>query len=342
MTGVKTTVMALALASILWSPSAARAIDDGAMAVFDAVIDAAPAGYRQLDEPDDDPLEAQQEQLEARLAEDDNRDTRLALVRVLRDRGKAKKGLKVLSPLLEAAPNDEALQQVRNDLMVTWVRNAGVFGKMRAGGRFKEACEADLARDPENGTALLCLARYYENAPAVAGGSQDQARALLDRLETVDRHGYWMMRAELLGDEDLDARSAAYAKAIAARPDRQAMLFAAKWHIKQGVFGDAFTYLARVLDQQPDNRMALYQLGRTAARSGDRLAAGEAALLRFLAGPTRLRGDDYRARAHAYLGYIYGRQGDVGAAKRAFDRALALDDKLAIAAEGRARLARQG
>ena len=153
------------------------------------VLKQAPDRYAALSEPDGAPLEERQQALEDELARSDSRETRLALARVMRDRGRIKKGLRVLEPLLAADPMDDAVRALRNDLMLVRIRTAGVFGKMSAGNDYRRACEADLERDPDDGRALLCLARYYANAPAIAGGSDKKARIYRDRLKAADSHG---------------------------------------------------------------------------------------------------------------------------------------------------------
>ncbi len=89
--------------------------------------------------------------------------------------------------------------------------------------------------------------------------------------------------------------------------------------------------LRRVLDIEPDNFTALYQVGRYAARSGKRLEEGRAALERYVAEATPGSFDVSVAGAHWRLGMIAEHRGDRAAAREEYERALAADPDFANA-----------
>jgi tetratricopeptide (TPR) repeat protein len=59
----------------------------------------------------------------------------------------------------------------------------GMLYKMQHGPMVREYAEKALELDPGNIKAKLCLALYYKNAPAIAGGSEKTAREILHEVE---------------------------------------------------------------------------------------------------------------------------------------------------------------
>ncbi|MDQ6829272.1 MAG: tetratricopeptide repeat protein [Gemmatimonadota bacterium] len=80
-----------------------------------------------------------------------------------------------------------------------------------------------------------------------------------------------------------------------------------------------------------------YQLGKTAAMSGQRLDAGEAALKKYLTMPVT-RGNPTPAGAHYRLGMIAERRGNSAGAKAEYETAVSLDPKLEDAKKALAKL----
>jgi tetratricopeptide (TPR) repeat protein len=87
-------------------------------------------------------------------------------------------------------------------------------------------------------------------------------------------------------------------------------------------FDEAFKVVDDRLARLPDESSSLYSLGRLSAVSGQDLARGEAALLRFLA----MTGTDpvRQSNAHYRLGMIKQTMGDAPAAATEYRAALAL------------------
>jgi tetratricopeptide (TPR) repeat protein len=59
----------------------------------------------------------------------------------------------------------------------------GILYKMNFGPKVRELAEKALELNPENIKALLTLALFYKNAPAIAGGSEKKALELLHGIE---------------------------------------------------------------------------------------------------------------------------------------------------------------
>ncbi|GAC1690166.1 MAG: hypothetical protein NVS9B3_08750 [Gemmatimonadaceae bacterium] len=89
-------------------------------------------------------------------------------------------------------------------------------------------------------------------------------------------------------------------------------------------WADAFEMWERVLAHEPGDRIALYQTGRTAVFSGERLERGEAALRAYLRRPQET-GEPSYAAAHWRLGAILLVRGDRAGARREYEAARQLE-----------------
>ena len=103
----------------------------------------------------------------------------------------------------------------------------------------------------------------------------------------------------------------------------------------------AFAALDRALALDPNFPFALYQVGRTAALSGQQLDRGEQCPPTYLALPLR---EDLEnpsiAAAHFRLGNILEKKGDRSVARSEYETALAIDPKQKLAQEALAKLKR--
>ncbi|MBI2814046.1 MAG: tetratricopeptide repeat protein [Opitutae bacterium] len=63
---------------------------------------------------------------------------------------------------------------------MNFMQQAMVAGKMR------KAFEKSIALDPKHVAGLIGLARYYANAPEIAGGSLEKAREFADRVHALN------------------------------------------------------------------------------------------------------------------------------------------------------------
>ena len=212
--------------------------------------------------------------------------------------------------------------------------NAGLFAQLGWARKCRAALEKAIALAPEDLEYRRGLAEFYEKAPGIAGGGRD--KALAQAAEIARRDAY--AGAQLTGGIQFRARNwaeaeTAFLAAATLRPDAAEPIAAlGLLYTDQGRHAEAFAQFDRLLARQPDDFAALYQLGRVAAVSGQRLADGAAALHRYLAQPN-LPGELPRPQhAHYRFGQILARQGDPAAARAAFEAALQLDPKFKEAA----------
>jgi tetratricopeptide (TPR) repeat protein len=171
-------------------------------------------------------------------------------------------------------------------------QNAGLFGKASLAGKARNALEKAVEIDPRNIEARNGLVQFYSQAPALIGGGLDKAHAQADEIIKLDPARGRLVKAGLFAREKK--------------------------------FDDAFALYEDALRSAPDDYMALYQIGRLAAESGQRLELGLEALQRCLALPTPA-GSPGHAPANWRLGNIWEKKGDKASARAAYEAALAID-----------------
>jgi tetratricopeptide (TPR) repeat protein len=168
---------------------------------------------------------------------------------------------------------------------VNFIRK-GVIGR-RIGPLYDKAVELD------SGSAAAAEARvsFYLNAPGVAGGSVEKARAEVLRLR------------------GLDAYRGGFGQATLAEHEKD-------WDQVQAEF-------QALMVTYPDSATPYFYFGRAAALSGKQLSPGASALRKFL---ELLGGSQPRSRAiaHYRLGMIHEKLSDPAAARAQYDSAIAL------------------
>ena len=218
---------------------------------------------------------------------------------------------------------------------------AGVFHQLGLARKCRAALERAVALAPADLEFRHGLIEFYEEAPFIAGGGRDKALAQAAAIAPHDPYasalatGGIHSRAKNWTEAERAFRSAAALRPDSTEPEAAlGLLFA-----DQGRPAEAFAAFDRVLAREPDNLVALYQLGRVAALSGQRLAEGEAALRRYLEQPSHPAGQPTNAQAQYRLGELLARRGDTAGARAAYEAALRLDPGLKPAAEALRRLA---
>jgi tetratricopeptide (TPR) repeat protein len=217
---------------------------------------------------------------------------------------------------------------------------AGIFQQLGLARKCRVALEKSVELAPDNLEYRHGLIEFYEEAPSIAGGGHD--KAIVQAAEIAKRDAY----AGALATAGIHARATNWAEAETAyraaaqlRPESTDPLAAlGLLYADQGRFADAFAAFDKLLAREPDHFAALYQLGRVASLSGQRLADGEAALRRYLAQPSHPAGQPTNAHAQFRLGDILARQGNTVAARAAYEEALRLDPNLKPATEAMAKL----
>lgn len=174
---------------------------------------------------------------------------------------------------------------------------AGLFAKLGFANKCKTAYDKAVALDPKNINARWSLMEFCRQAPSIAGGGMALAYAQAEEIRKLDpRRG-----------------RAAYASLYTAEKK----------------FPAAFALYEEVLREKPDDNDALFSIARLAARSGQQLDRGLAALRQLSAHPDHA----HDARLPTLQGNILERQGDRAGATAAYEAALALDPNFPPALE---------
>ena len=210
----------------------------------------------------------------------------------------------------------------------------GIIGR-RIGAEYTRAVELDPTSIPA-GEARL---DFYLEAPGIAGGGVDKAMAEAARIRAISPyHGGFAQAKIATKAKDWQSAEREYRSLVHAYPDSSRPVVSLALLLQnQDRYPEAFAAIDERLGLAPNDTLVLYQLGRTAALSGQELKRGEAALHKFLA--LLAEGDTVsRANGHYRLGMIREKQGEVAGARAAYDSALALYPGYADALAARKRL----
>ena len=175
-------------------------------------------------------------------------------------------------------------------------QKAGLFSKFGLAKKCKAAYEKAVALDPRSIDARWSVMEYCRQAPGIAGGGMDQAYAQAAEIRKLD-------------------------------PRRGRSAYSSLY-VTDKKYAEAFALYDEILREKPKDGDALFNVGRIAARSGEQLDRGLAALRQHLT----LEGGT-TARIHTLIGSILEKKGDQPGAKAAYEAALALDPKFTQAIE---------
>jgi tetratricopeptide (TPR) repeat protein len=192
----------------------------------------------------------------------------------------------------ELAPASSEVHRQLGDAYGFAAQRAGVLSKMGLGKKCRLSYEKAVELDPKNIAARSSLMTFYQMAPGIAGGGMDKAYEQAAAIKKIDA----------------GRGSVAYA-----------LLYTA-----EKKYAEAFKELEAALKAAPDQYPMLFQIGRTAALSGERVDRGMEALQKCLtlAPPAGSPGHD---AAHWRLGNLWEKKGDKKAARTAYQAALAVN-----------------
>jgi predicted permease len=183
-----------------------------------------------------------------------------------------------------------------------------------------------VALAPTSVEAAEARLEFYMEAPGIAGGGMDHARAELERLTTINRYRglTWRGRLEMKANRP-DKAEEAYRALSDAFPDSgAAVVVLATFYQDRARFSDAFAAIDARLEKAPDDTNVVYQVGRAAALSGQQLDRGERALRRFLA-MLGVKDSVSQSNAHWRLGMIGEKRADMSMARAEYQRAIDLN-----------------
>lgn len=223
----------------------------------------------------------------------------------------------------------------------TYIQEIETVNFLRKGsvaGRARDMLDKAVATDPSSFDAREARTEYLMNAPGIAGGSIDKARAEATEAKRLSatRGALLVGRVEEKAG-NVVAAEAEYKALMAAFPDsgggREAL---SALYQSQSRWDDAFRLIDDRLRANPNDYGMLYQLGRAASLSGQRLEAGEAALRRYLTRENARRAFD--GGVHYRLGALLERRNDPQGARSEYEQAIALDPRNGLAKRALERL----
>jgi len=182
---------------------------------------------------------------------------------------------------------------------------AGKTRSLSGANRGRDAMIRSLELNPDNLQAREGLMQFYSQAPWIAGGRMEKAYAQAEEIRKRDPiRGLTALITLKSGEKK---------------------------------YAEATELCESALKQNPDNYLALYQIGRLASTTGENLDRGLITLRRCLelVPPPNQPG---HSGAHFRIGVILEKKGDKPAARAAYESALKLDPKMKLALDALAKL----
>ena len=242
---------------------------------------------------------------------------------------------------------------------------AGMFKGLSLARRFRKEAEAAIAIDSKNIDAREGLVEFYLEAPGIAGGDKQKARAIAEEIVKIDPSRGYMMRARIAQNEkDLAKQEAALLDAVKANPNHysaqvrlaefylsdkvnkpdqaekaaheavkvdagraNAYAVLAQVYASQGRSTDLDALLAQAEKNVPDDLTADYRAGRTFLLAGKELSRAEKYFRKYL-GQEQEAHEPSAGAAHWRLGLVLEKEGRKSEAIAELEAAVQLDPKL--------------
>lgn len=194
--------------------------------------------------------------------------------------------------------------------------------------RTKTAVDKAIALDASNIDAREMRWRFYLLAPGFMGGGDDHARAEAAEILRRNRYRGQFVALQMAGRAKDDAAVERFMRALVAEyPDSlQPVNVYSSWLADRERVPEAFAVVDAFQNRRPGDPVALYQVGRIAAVTGQQLDRGEEALRKYLASaPPPANNVPTLSIAHLRLGNIHEKRGHKDAARAEYELALRLD-----------------
>lgn len=213
-------------------------------------------------------------------------------------------------------------------------QNANVLRQPGLAKKTKGAWERAIAIDPDNLDARADLIQYYMQAPGLLGGSTAKALEQADEIRKRNAlRGYLELGALYEQDKKPADAEKAYLNASKEKSDRHVGEYRlGVFYQSTGAYEKAFELFESMIATNPSEAGALFQIGKTGALSGQRLARATEALEAYLQ-TTPGRNDPSLAAAHWRLGMVHEKRQDRQRAKTEYESALRLDPTFKPATE---------
>ena len=249
-------------------------------------------------------------------------------------------------PLLEqcvaAEPGNSRFHQWLGRALGLQAAQKGITSGVLSIRKVKAAFEKAIELDSLNLEARNDLAIMYRAVPGLLGGSKAKAAEQVAFIRRHDPALATQIDGDFLASEKkYDAALTAYSESarLHSRPIIHVRISLV--HQQKKEWEKAFTALERALALDANHPLALYQIGRTAALSGEQLDRGEKCLRTYLAMPVREELENPPiAAGHFRLGNILEKKGDPAGARAEYETSLKIDPKQKLAREALSKLKR--
>jgi tetratricopeptide (TPR) repeat protein len=220
----------------------------------------------------------------------------------------------------------------------TIARDANMVKAGMLAPKMKNAWEKAIALDAQNISARTSLIQYYTQVPGFMGGSFEKAKEVANQLlKLKPAEGHRQLGEILLKENKAQEAEKEFLEMAKADPTYTNGL--ANFYTNQKQYDKAFALFEEALKKTPEDYVSIYQIGRTAAVSGQRLDRGEECLRKYLYYSPK-QNEPSHAGANMRLAQIKEKRGQKAEAKRLFETALKLDGNLKEAKEGLERVSK--
>lgn len=238
------------------------------------------------------PAEAEAAAKQWTAAQPENADAWAALGRAALVNNDADVAVQAGEKAAALAPGNGDFQRQLGDAYGVAAQKASMWSKLGWAKKCRAAYERAVELDPKNLEARSSLMAFYQMAPSMLGGGMDKAYVQAEAIKQQNpQRGHVALGTLYAGEQK---------------------------------YGEAFGEFDAALQAEPHHYGTLYQFGRLAALSGQRVDDGIKALQECLAltPPPGVPGHD---AAHWRLGNLYEKKGDPDAARAEYRASLAVN-----------------
>lgn len=215
-------------------------------------------------------------------------------------------------------------------------RDANVFKQGTLAPKIKNSFETAVKLDPNHLDARWGLIEYYSQAPGFMGGSWEKAEQTARAMIKIKpAEGYRALGNVYSRQEKWGEAEQAYIAMHKADPAYGMAL--ANFYIGRQNHEKAFLLYNEALEEDAENMLLNYQVGRANALSGKYLDKGEACLKKYLQ-YTPKQNEPSHAGAYMRLGMIEEKRRRKAEAKKHYEKSLQLDGQMKEAKEGLSRV----
>jgi tetratricopeptide (TPR) repeat protein len=258
----------------------------------------------------------------------------------LMQRGQFAAAVPLLEKCVAAEPGNSKFHQWLGRALGLQAAQNGIMSSVISIRKVKAELEKAIELDPNNLDARQDLAIMYRAVPGFLGGSNARAAEQVSYIRRNDPAFAAQLDGDFLaGDKKYDAALAAYNESAKLNPRPIIHVRISLVYQQRKEWDKAFAALDRAFAMDANYPFALYQVGRTAALSGQQLDRGEKCLRTYIAMPIREELENPSiAAAHFRLGNILEKKGDIAGARTEYETSLKLDPKQKVAREALAKL----